>query len=456
MVIPPLGVRCDLTKRSRLFHGISGASLRRIRAGSFALIRRDRVTFQTIDDKGYELRGVRQWLLVILFSSVFLQRFAVPVGATGVSVNLIITLSVIGFLLLRGQLSVDPVRATVLLMFIAYALLGTAFNGDRASWSSTLLVIAMYVPFAFMLRSLDTFFQDCLRAFQTMTLVCAILGIAQFFLQFVISSKLLFTFQDFLPSWTLLDGFANLLPISYLSPLNRSNGFVMVEPSVFSQYIAVAVIIEMLYFQVKWRLAVYGAALLFSYSGTGLVIFVLLPAIMLQRRSYATIAVVTLFVVIAMLTSDLWHADVTAQRVTEIGSNSSSAYARYFAPADLIGRYLIFNPQGLVFGLGPGAIREYIIQMPYETHDPAWAKVLVEYGLIGSALFWTMFILAVFANSPSIWLSTALAIGFLSFGGEFLDPRFQSLMLVFCVLPKRAAFAALRPTRSLGIVENAT
>lgn len=420
------------------------------------MTRRESVTFQTIDDEAYKSRGVRQWLLVILFSSVFLQRFAVPVGVTGVSVNLVITLLVMGLLLLRGQLSVDPVRAALLLMFIAYALLGTAFNGDRASWSSTLLAITMYIPFAFMLRSLDTFFTDCLRAFQSMTLVCAILGIAQFFLQFVISSKLLFTFQDFLPPWTLLDGFANLLPISYLSPLNRSNGFFMVEPSVFSQYIAVAIIIEMLYFQVKWRLAVYGAALLFSYSGTGLVIFVLLPAIMLQRRSYATIAAVTLFVVIAMLTSDLWHADVTAQRLTEFGRSSSSGYARFFAPADLIGRYLIFNPQALLFGYGPGAIRDLILQMPTETGDPAWAKLLVEYGLIGSAMFWTMFILAVFGNSPSLWMSTALTIGFLGFGGELLDPRLQSLLLIFCVLPKRAAFASLGATRKLRIAENVT
>ena len=417
---------------------------------------RDSVAVQAVAEQAYQLRGVRHWLLVILFSSVFLQRFAVPVGAEGMAVNFLVSLGVMGIFLLRGQLSIDPVRAALVLMFVAYALLSTAFNGDRASWSSALLAIAMYSPFAFMLRSLDTFFTDCLRAFLSMTLVCAVLGIAQFFVQFVVLSKFLYTFHDFLPPWMLLDGLANLLPISYASPLNRSNGFFMVEPSVFSQYIALAVIIEMLYFQVKWRIAVYSAALLFSYSGTGLVAFVVLPAIMLQRRSYGTIAAVTLFAAVAMMTSDLWHADVTQQRVVEIGSTSSSAYARYFAPADLIGRYLIVNPQGLLFGFGPGSIRDYILQMPYETGDAAWAKLLVEYGLVGSALFWTMFILAVFSNSPSMWLSTALTIGFLCFGGELLDPRLQSLLLIFCVLPKRAAFASSRSIRDMRMVENAT
>ena len=427
----------------------------RFRTGLFALNHRDSVAFQTYDNQAYQLLGVRHWLLVILFSSVFLQRFALPVGVDGVPINLVINLGVMGIFLLRGQLSVDPARAALVLMFAAFALLRTAFNGDRSSYSSALLAIAMYIPFAFMLRSLDTFFTDCLRAFQSMTLVCAILGIAQFFLQFVVSSKFLFTFHNFLPPWILLDGFANLLPIEYSSPLNRSNGFFMVEPSVFSQYIALAVIIEMLFFQVKWRLAVYGAALLFSYSGTGLMAFVLLPFIMLSRLSYGTIAALALFAAVALLTADLWHADVAQQRAAEFGSNTSSAYVRYFAPADLIGRYLIVNPQGLVFGLGPGSIRDYIIQMPYETHDPAWAKLLVEYGLVGSALFWTMFVLAVFSNSPSMWLSTALTIGFLCFGGELLDPRLQSLLLIFCVLPKRAAFASLRSIGDMRMVGNA-
>jgi hypothetical protein len=83
-------------------------------------------------------------------------------------------------------------------------------------------------------------------------------------------------------------------------------------------------------------------------------------------------------------------------------------------------------------------MRAYQTLMPFDTHDPAWAKLLVEYGLLGSALFWSMFIPSTLYHSPSVWLSIGLVIGFLSFGGEFLDPRLQALLLVFCVWPKRA------------------
>jgi len=400
------------------------------------------------------LQAVRRWLFVVLFSAIFLQRFAVPVGPEGIPVSMLITLAVMGVLVLRRQLDIDPIRAALVLLFSAYALICATFNGDRASGSSASLVILMYIPFAFVLRSLDTLFKDCLLAYQKMALICAAGGIAQFFLQFATSSTLLYTFHGYLPPWILLNGFANLLPISYGSPLNRSNGFFMVEPSTFSQFTALAVIIELLFFQVKGRLAIYGAGLLFSYSGTGLIALVLLPAILVSRRSYGTIVVLALFAVAVMLMSSLLHLDVAQQRSGEFESGDSSAHARFIAPVDLLQRYLMPDPQGLLVGIGPGSLRTYTALMPYETHDPAWAKLLFEYGLLGTAMFWTLFILAVFANSPSIWMSLALTIGFLSFGGELLDPRLNALMVVFCIWQKRANFTSARSFRPSAIAAN--
>ena len=391
-----------------------------------------------------QISAVRHWLFAILFTSVFLQRFAVPVGGTEVPLSLFVSLAAIGMLLLRGQLNVDPFRAALVLLFTAYASVGAMFNGGAGTWTSAVFAIAMYIPFAFMLRPRDALFMDCVRAYRSMMLICAILGIAQFLLQFVISSNLLFTFEGYLPPRVLLDGFSTLLPIAYGSPLNRSNGFLMLEPSAFSQFVALAIIIEILFYQSKWRLAVYSAALLFSYSGTGLIALVVVPAILIARRSYGTIVTLALFAALVVATPNVWHMSVMEERTTEFDSTDTSAHARFLAPAELIGRYLVPNSHDLLFGVGPGSLHTYQNMMPYETHDPSWAKVLFEYGLIGSMLFWAMFLPAVFSQSPSVWLSIALAIGFLSFGGEFLDPRLQGLLLVFCVLPKQAAFASAR------------
>lgn len=399
------------------------------------------VYFTTKDAVGsaHDAKSVRRWLFIILFSAVFLQRFGIPLGPDGTPFNLMVTLGAIGALFLTGRVDVEPIRCALVLLFAAYSLVGTMFNGDHASWLSAGFVLATYIPFAFVLRDSDAYFTDCLRAYQSMMVVCAACGIAQFFLQYVISSHLLYTFHGFLPPAMLIDGFANLLPISYGSPLNRSNGFFMVEPSTFSQFVAISIIIELVFFQVKWRLILFGASLLFAYSGTGLVALVLVPVILLHRRSFGTIAVLLLFAGLAAMTSQLWHMDVIGKRATEFNSNESSAHARYFAPADLLAEYLLPFPQRLLFGAGPGSLRTYILLMPFETHDPAWAKLLFEYGIFGSILFWTLYILAVFVRSPSMWMSVALTIGYLSFGGELLDPRLGALLVVFCTLPKRRA-----------------
>ena len=387
------------------------------------------------------LRVVRNCLVTMIFASVFIQRFAVYAGGTSVSLILFVNLGAIGVLSIRQQTSVHPFRAALVFLFIAYVSLCVIF--DATGWTSAVFVIATYVPFAFVLRSGDALFMDCLRAYRSMVLVCAILGIMQFLLQFVISNSLLFTFKDHLPAALLMKNFNTFQPLTYGSPLHKSNGFFMIEASTFSQYVAVAVIIELLFFQVKWRLAVYGAALLFSYSGTGLIALVLTPGILISRRSYSTVVALALFASLVLATSQLWHLDVMEQRAAEINSTGSSGYGRFIAPAELIARYQLPRAHDLLFGVGPGSIRPYGLLMPYETNDPAWAKVLFEYGLVGCLLFWPMFIVALFHNSPSAWLSMALMIGFLTFGGEFLDPEFQTLLLVFCVLPKRATSSRL-------------
>jgi hypothetical protein len=394
-----------------------------------------------------DTRTTVRLLVVILAASVFLQRFGVPVGADGVSFNLLVNLVVVGILALRGCLYVDPVRTSLFLVFAAYALISASFNVDHGSIPSALLLAAMYLPFAFMLRPMEGLFEECLRAFRTIALICASCGIAQFFLQFVISSKLLYTFDGFFPAQILLKGFATYLPIAYGSPLTRSNGFFFLEPSVFSQFIAISIIIELLYFQVKWRLAVYGAALLFSYSGTGMIALILVPAILISRRSVKVILALALLGVLVYATAGLLHLNVFEQRAGEFVDTNTSGYGRFIAPAVLLSRYLFTDPHGLLFGNGPGSLHGYIIQMPFDTHDPVWAKLLFEYGIVGAIPFMILFILAVYVNSPSGWMSVALTIGFFTFGGELLDPRLNSLLLVFCVLPKTVVAAPFK-TRS--------
>ena len=81
--------------------------------------------------------------------------------------------------------------------------------------------------------------------------------------------------------------------LAYGSEVYRANGVFLLEPSFFSQVLAVAIIAELCTLGGKiplasaTRLAVFSAALFVSYSGTGvLVLAVCLPLYVVMRRRW--------------------------------------------------------------------------------------------------------------------------------------------------------------------------
>lgn len=377
-------------------------------------------------------------LVGVLFASIFLQRFAVPALDT-IALNLAVTTAAMAVLLARGALLVDGLRLAIFLAFAAAVMLSAAINaGGESSVASAALLCVVCAPYALSLRRPEGIFAACLRAFQTMVLICAWCGLAQFALQFIIGPAGLFSFAGHVPEQFLLNGFNTVIPLRWDSPILKSNGFFFVEPSTFSQYLALAAVFELLFRGMTARLAVYLVALPTSFSGTGmLLLVVMIPLVLLYRRDFRAITGLGLLGALALATGELWHLDALLARTGEFGSTDSSAYARFFAGGRLIGEFLLHSGQSLTFGLGPGAFPLHAKLVPYEAHDPAWAKVLFEYGLLGTLLFWPMLLAALLAGAPSRWVGAALLIGYFTFGGMLLDPRMQALVLVFCTLPRR-------------------
>jgi hypothetical protein len=410
----------------------------------------DHATVQAQAGDADDARLVRRALLVILFASIFLQRFAVPLG-DGVSINLLVTLGALTVLAVRQALTLDPRRGVLVLLFATCVATSTALNAASASIASVVLALLIYVPYAFSLRPTGLSLRTVLSAFQTMMLVCAVAGIAQFLLQFVRASRRLFTFEDTLPSFVLMSGFNTVIPLSWESPLFKSNGFFFLEPSIFSQYLAIAIVIELLLFAQMARLLAYGVALLLSYSGTGLLLLALLvPCILLSRPTFGKFIGVLGFAAIAVAAADLWQMDALRGRMGELGESGSSATARFLGGAWLISDFLLATPEDVLFGLGPGAFARYALLVGYDAHDAAWAKLLFEYGVVGSAAFWPMFLAALFSGRQTVWWAVALTIGFLTFGGMLLDPRLHALILAFCVLPRAGTVSDGGTTPRLG------
>ena len=70
--------------------------------------------------------AVRRCLLVVLFASIFLQRFALQ-PADGIALNFFVTLGALAALGVRGALIVDVMRAALLCGFAACVMLSRNF-----------------------------------------------------------------------------------------------------------------------------------------------------------------------------------------------------------------------------------------------------------------------------------------------------------------------------------------
>jgi hypothetical protein len=385
-----------------------------------------------------ETRTVRICLFTILFAALFLQRFAMP-GSGGIALNLFFTIGALGWLVLRGTLSIDPFRAILFCAFAAVVSLSTALNASVASTGSVLLVALIYAPMTLSLNKSENIFNEALCLFQKIVVVLAFCGIAQFFGQFFLGSQgyLLFSFSHFIPSDLLVPDFNTEIPLYWGASIYKSNGFFLVEPSTFSQYLSLAAIFEILIFGTTWRFFFFIMTLPITYSGTGPIVLVaMLPWLLLRRRLYGALVGTACVGLIAIATGPLWHIEVILGRIGEFGAEGTSATARFLAGAWLIADTMGWSLREITLGMGAGTIQQAARLAAYEAHDPVWAKVFFEYGALGVATFGPMVFVAMFSNAPSLGVSIALGIGFLSFGGMMLDPRLHALILVFCVLPK--------------------
>ena len=392
-----------------------------------------------------DTRSVQIWLAGMLFASIFLQRFAIPFGETGTAANLFLTCIALLVLSLRGALAVDPLRMLLLIAFITCVWASSMLNPSQTSGLAVVLLIVTYTPHALSLRNPENIFEANVRAYRGVMTLCACFGIAQFLAQFVVPSKYLFTFAPFIPAEYLIGGYNTVIPITYGSAIFKSNGFFFLEPSFFSQYLAIAIVLEVLFFQSATRMLVYSTASVVTYSGTGFILLILLlPALLIRACSYKMLAAIVIFGIIAVLFGGLWNIDALLQRTNELGAQNTSATIRFLSGFWLIADFLFSSSQDFLFGLGPGTFLRYQALVAYEINDPPWAKLLFEYGLLGSITFWVYFGVMAFQRAPSVWISAALTIGFLTFGGTLADARIQVLLLLFCTLPKGQRVRVMR------------
>lgn len=270
----------------------------------------------------------------------------------------------------------------------------------------------------------------------------AFIGIAQFMGQLA-GLKYVDIF-DMVPEQFKLSGFNTYYPLFYGSRIIKSNGWLYLEPSFFSQFMALGILIELslsgkrLGAREITRIAIYGVGLICSFSGTGILIllFFFIPALRKISPSRRIIIILGMIVVFILFAASE-YADAIFRRVSEFGSNSSSAAIRFINPYKEA-----FHPaDGKTFFFGVGAGRS-IVGTRLQSNHNAVTKVMIEYGFF-CLLAFIVYIWKVFNRNGVSVFSIGVIFMFLFLSGSLLQPSI--------LLPLFFLIELIRPRESVVI-----
>jgi hypothetical protein len=371
----------------------------------------------------------------MILAVTVLQRFGLNLGSYSLNAGMV---AMFGLLVVAGLtrvLAVSPRRLVLYGICISVALVSALINETTSSLSSLALLAVMYLPFIFVLtpashlppgRANDIFLD--------VAVLCAIAGVAQFYGQFLFHGDWLFDFTPYVPS--ALRGPSGYNTVIWAGGSLKSNGFFFREPSGFSFVMALALMMECLSHRRPWRIAFLGLALLLTYSGTGLLALVIGLCIPMNGRNFARVLLVAMIAAgLFYLLEEPLNLSFTLARLNEFGSETSSGYIRYIAPGRLIADTAASAPWTLWLGHGPGTI--FRQDVGYEFHDPTWAKLIFEYGVVGFLAFLALFIASLGGRSASLRVRAMLLAGWLIMGGHLLSPEqnFMTLGLLGLLPP---------------------
>jgi hypothetical protein len=384
-------------------------------------------------------RGAALLILGLLFCVTVLQKGAIPLGGGAsafVGLPVILLFAALGWL--SGRLIFDR-GSSGLLLFAATILLASQLLGGRDfSFASLGMLLTMHLAYLLRLRSGLIEPKVALLYFQKFMAVFAVFGIVQFGGQFIIGQEWAFWVDTKLPSSLLVTGFNSLNILSYGQATLKATGFFFQEPAVLSQFLAISVVIELVYFRHLARFALLLAGIIVTFSGTGLLLLlVLTPFYLMQTGRFFSLAALALLVASA----GLWAPEIGLgpiyDRAFEFTNPQSSGYARFLGIFPTLRDHILGDTSTLFLGKGAGSISAVVLDtgFDYMTHNPSWGKLFYEYGLLG-LVGYLVFLGSLIWRAPvSGYVRAALTLQFLFLGEYLLPPTVHGLILALLVWP---------------------
>ena len=381
--------------------------------------------------------GVNAFTWGTLFCCLVLQRFAIPAGGLKISVATPLVLGLAAWALASGTLVIERRRMALYCGLCAVALFSVATQinlplamAPRMSLTSLYywLAITAFAVLRFRHSVSETAF---FRLVSLVLAALAVAGLVQFVLQFVGIS--FFSFIGVVPDQFLIEEQYNVtIPID--RGLNKSNGLFLVEPSVFSQFMAVGVVVEALYFRRAAFLALFFVALLSSMSGTGWMVvgsYIVVLAISAGRRGLIGAILLAAgcalaFAALSVALPDF--ADMMSGRVYEFTLPGTSGHERFVTPFLALQDLLNAAPWVSVTGVGPGASEQLMIPYIYHLNTPI--KVLMEYGIFGLMLYLGLLTWGTRTKRQTTLLAPLMVLLLLTGGYHQFSPILFAVLLI--------------------------
>jgi hypothetical protein len=229
----------------------------------------------------------------------------------------------------------------------------------------------------------------------------ALIGVLQYTVQYAIGQKLAFPIEHSLPEAFITQKYNHLIPIRDGGVILKSNGVFFLEPSFYSQFIGLGLVLELSTRNRPLRIALLVAGLAVAYSGTGIVVAAVgIAGLVIVKRRWDVIVFVTLAALAALLLSDVLQLDRLFNRVAEFQSTRSSASARFVAWIDMLRQHWWLEDARALFGAGAGSFSGYAVTARLATAEMSFSKMLFEYGIVGASLFFG-FLFYVLNSAPA-------------------------------------------------------
>lgn len=336
----------------------------------------------------------------LLFSCLVLQRFGLPMGGKAFSIVGPVGLGLAGLFAVRGTIGLDTVRLAAFMSLAFLALAGVAWHAlvpGQLGGEPNLQSLSQFLLLSAFGALTFTTPVDERRFFRLVNAWLAFIataGLLQFVLQLV--GVRLFAFTGIVPDTLLFENGYNLVIPVGTGDLLKANGFFLIEPSTFSQVMALGLIVEMLAFRRPRFVVLFTAGLLASFSGTGWIVvagFLLAAVVGMGWRGIA-IGLATAAVLALLLAGATYAlpdlAGALQARTDEIARPGTSGHLRFVTPFWITQDVLTETPSAAAIGIGSGVSERLPSAYEYDVNTPV--KILLEYGFPALVAYTLLFV----------------------------------------------------------------